>query len=80
MVMEKGKGKREMRHPRKGEQEEHFKMAETFLTKSCGSTDFPDLCFQSQNENLKLRGGSRIKIFNTDEEEIDRVLSIFRSL
>ena len=71
--------------PSIGKPEHHLNIMETFLTKSCDSTDLPDLCFQNvkpntNKEDLKLRGGSRVKFFDTDEDAIIKVLSLFRSL
>ena len=44
-----------------------------------------NICFQSSQlvenkANIKLRGGSKVKIFNTDNNEIEKLLGLFRSL
>ena len=70
------KERRLLKNSSKEEQEEHSKIADAFLTKTYGSTDFLDICFQG----LKLRGGSRVKIFDTTHDEIDKMLTLFRSL
>jgi hypothetical protein len=63
----------------------YLKITNSFLKKACNSSSLPDICFQTYNSNvsderLKLKGGSRLKIFDTEETELSRLLSIFRSL
>ena len=40
----------------------------------------PDRIHFPNKECLKLRGGARLKFFDTDEDEIVKVLSLFRSI
>ena len=60
----------------------HLDIAESFLARTLGASDFPDFCFHKSEkyEGLKLKGGSRVKNFDTEEEEIVKVLTLFRSL
>ena len=55
-----------------------------FFEKSCFSSQFPDICFETFSTNPeskgKLRGGAKLKIYDTDNEELSKLLSIFRSL
>ena len=39
----------------------------------------PDMIHFSNKKCLKLRGGAKLKYFDTDEDEIVKVLSLFRS-
>ena len=64
----------------------HMSLCDSFLQKSCNSSNLPDLCFQTVNSNLypenrfKLKGGSRLKIFDTEIKELTTVLAILRSM
>ena len=58
-----------------------LKVVHEFFKESSHSTSLSDICFQTyENGNLKLKGGTRIKIFDTDRDEIVKVLTLFRSL
>ena len=65
---------------------DYLEISDSFLKKSCDASNMSDICFQTFNsdfypeENLKLKGGARLKIFDTEEPELSRVISIFRSL
>ena len=60
---------------------EHLKITETFLERTQGSMKYPDLCFHvAPKKDLKLKGGSRVKKFDTEDEEIVKMLTLFRSL
>jgi hypothetical protein len=54
---------------------DHSKIADSFLAKTQGSTSYPDFCVHGvePNTDLKLKGGSRVKIFDTDNDEIIKV-------
>ena len=64
----------------------HINLCDSFLQKSCNSSNSPDLCFQTFHSDFfpenrfKLKGGSRLKIFDTENRELSRILAIFRSL
>ena len=69
-------------HPPKGKQENELQIIEKFLARTSASTDLPDLFLDNivPNEYLKLKGGSRLKIFDTDDEALVKMLSLFRPL
>ena len=54
----------------------HINLCESFLQNSCNSSNLPDLGFQAFNSvfhpdnRLKLKGGSRLKIFDTESVEV----------
>ena len=64
----------------------HLNIVKTIFEKSCDATDSQDLCSQTKdsnsfiNKDLKLKGGARLKVFDTNEEPLSRILSIIRSL
>ena len=65
--------------------ESYQKIIENIFKKGCNDPTFPDICFESSNsesvkEELKLCEGARLKIFDTDNEEMCQVLSLLRSL
>ena len=78
-VDEKSQVKRR-RAPTREESKNHLNLIESFLEKSCHASEEPDICFQTFNKDLKLRGGARLKVFDTENEEMGRVLTLFRSL
>ena len=66
---------------KKEQHQRELKIVHEFFKKSSHSTSLSDICFQTcENRSLKLKGGTRIKIFDTNRDEIERVLTIFRSL
>ena len=68
------------------ERKHYQQISESFFKQSCDASGLPDICFEkcsstfSMDKNLKLKGGSRLKIFDTEEADLSGLLSILRSL
>ena len=56
----------------------HINLCDSFLQKSCNSSNSPDLCFQTFHSDFfpenrfKLKGGSRLKIFDTENKNCQK--------
>ena len=69
------KTKKQVNDKEKKNQTNYLKISNSFFKKSCNSSSLPDICFQTSNSNIgseesfKLKGGSRLKIFDTEETD-----------
>ena len=69
MVMENSNKKSNC--PPRAKQENYLQIIETFLSRTRASTNLPHLCFENieLNKCLKLKGGSKILNFDTEDEK-----------